>query len=121
MMRWAVMRGIRAGVPPRRWHTVLRRNAAGFSPRLRGMASRRTWCGRDARIGLNLLGAAMAALFARASIVFYLQSHRLISAVFFVEQAWFVVLSLIRRPARAVSDRAGSWLLAAAGTFGGCR
>jgi hypothetical protein len=70
MMRWAVMRGIRAGVPSPGWQTVLRRNAAGFSPRIRGMMSRHTWCGRDARIGLNLLGAAMAALFARSSIVF---------------------------------------------------
>jgi hypothetical protein len=119
MMRWAVMRGIRAGVPPRRWLPVLRRNAAGFSPRLRGMMSRHTWCGRHARMGLNLLRAAMAAMFARSSIVFYLQSHGLIGDVFFVEQAWFVVLFLIRWPPRAVSDRAGSWLLAAAGTFGG--
>jgi protein-S-isoprenylcysteine O-methyltransferase Ste14 len=52
-------------------------------------------------------------------MVFYLQSHRLIGAVFFLEQAWFVVLFLIRRPPRAVSGRPGAWLLAAAGTFGG--
>jgi hypothetical protein len=82
---------IRAGVPPPAWLTALCRNAAGLSSRLQGMTSRRTCCGRLARIGMNLLGAAFAALFARASIVFYLQSHRLIGAVFFLEQAWFVV------------------------------
>jgi protein-S-isoprenylcysteine O-methyltransferase Ste14 len=83
------------------------------------MTARHTWYGRLVRIGVNLLGAASAALFARASIVFYLQSHRLIGAVFFLEQAWFIVLFLIRRPPRVVTDRAGAWLLAAAGTFGG--
>jgi protein-S-isoprenylcysteine O-methyltransferase Ste14 len=119
MMRWAAMPKIRAGVPPPGWLTALRRPAAGLSPRLQGMTARQTWCGRLARIGVNLLGAASAALFARASIVFYLQSHRLIGAVFFLEQAWFVALFLIRRPPQVVSDRAGAWLLAAAGTFGG--
>lgn len=86
---------------------------------LRGMTARQTWCGRLTRIGVNLLGAASAGLFARASIVFYLQSHRLIGAVFFLEQAWFVALFLIRRPPRVVTERAGAWLLAAGGTFGG--
>ena len=118
-MHRAAMPGIRAGVPAPARLMALRRNAAGFSPRLRGMTARHTWCGRLARIGVNFLGAAGAALFARASIVFYLQSHRLIGAVFFLEQAWFVVLFLIWRPPRVVSDRAGVWLLAAAGTFGG--
>ena len=93
--------------------------AAGLSPRLPGITARQTRYGRLARIAVNLLGAASAALFARASIVFYLQSHRLIGAVFFLEQAWFVALFLIRRPPQAVSDRAGAWLLAAAGTFAG--
>lgn len=74
---------------------------------------------RSARIGVTLLGAASAAFFARASIVFYLESHRLIGAVFFAEQAWFAVATLIRRAPRTVSHSAGSWLLAAAGTFGG--
>jgi protein-S-isoprenylcysteine O-methyltransferase Ste14 len=83
------------------------------------MTARQTWSGRLARIGVNLLGAASAVLFARASIVFFLQSHRLIGAVFFLEQAWFVTLFLIRRPPRVVSDQAGAWLLAAGGTFGG--
>ena len=118
-MRWAAVPKIRAGVPPPGWLTVLRRPAAGLSPRLQGMTAHQTWPGRLARIGVNLLGAASAALFARASIEFYLQSHRLIGAVFFLEQAWFVTLFLIRRPPRVVSDRAAAWLLAAAGTFGG--
>ena len=68
---------------------------------------------------MNLLGAAGAALFARASLQYYLDTHRLLGAAFFVEQAWFVVAFLIRRPPRAVSRHLGSWLLAAAGTFGG--
>ncbi len=118
-MHWAAMPRIRAGVPPPGRLTALRHAAAGVSPRLQGMTARQTWCGRLVRIGVNLLGAASAALFARASIVFYLQSHRLIGAVFFLEQAWFVALFLIRRPPRVVSDHAGAWLLAAAGTFGG--
>ena len=93
--------------------------AAGLSPRLPGITARRTRYGRLARIAVNLLGAASAVLFARDSIVFYLQSHRLIGAVFFLEQAWFVTLFLIRRPPRAVTEHAGPWLLAAGGTFGG--
>ncbi len=117
-MRWALVPEIRARVPPPGWLTALRRNAVGLSSRLLGMTARQTWPGRLARIGVNLLGAASAALFARASIAFYLQSHRLIGAVFFLEQVWFVILFLVRRPPKVVSDRAGSWLLAAAGTFG---
>jgi len=93
--------------------------AAGLSPRLPGITARRTRYGRLARIAVNLLGAASAVLFARDSIAFYLQSHRLIGAVFFLEQAWFVTLFLIRRPPRVVTEHAGAWLLAAGGTFGG--
>ncbi|HVB41907.1 MAG TPA: methyltransferase [Streptosporangiaceae bacterium] len=68
---------------------------------------------------MNLAGAASAALFAHANILFYLQTHRLIGGAFFVEQAWFAVAFLIRRPPRTVSRHVGSWLLAAGGTFGG--
>jgi protein-S-isoprenylcysteine O-methyltransferase Ste14 len=118
-MRWAAMPRIRAGVSPPGWLTGLRQSMSGLTSGILGLTSRHTWYGRLVRIGVNLLGAAGAALFARASIVFYLQSHRLIGAVFFLEQAWFVVLFLIRRPPRVVSDSAGAWLLAAAGTFGG--
>ena len=68
---------------------------------------------------MNLLGAASAAWFARASIEYYLHTHRLIGAAFVVEQAWFVVAFLVRRPPRAVGRHLGYWLLAAGGTFGG--
>jgi protein-S-isoprenylcysteine O-methyltransferase Ste14 len=68
---------------------------------------------------VNLAGAASAALFARASLQFYLHTHRLIGVAFFAEQAWFVIAFLIRRPARSVATTGGPWLLAAAGTFGG--
>lgn len=75
--------------------------------------------GRVIRILVNLLGAASAALFARASFLYYVHTHRLIGGAFFLEQAWFVVAFLIRRPARIASERLGIWLLAAGGTFGG--
>jgi protein-S-isoprenylcysteine O-methyltransferase Ste14 len=71
------------------------------------------------RIGVNLTGAAGAALFAHASVLFYLHTHRLIGGLFVVEQAWFVVAFLIRRPERAVSRRLSSWLVAFGGTFAG--
>jgi protein-S-isoprenylcysteine O-methyltransferase Ste14 len=71
------------------------------------------------RIGVNLTGAAGAALFARASLLFYLHTHRLIGGLFLLEQAWFVVAFLIRRPDRAVSRRLTSWLVAFGGTFAG--
>ncbi len=74
---------------------------------------------RLVRIVVNLLGAAGAAFFARATLVYYLQSHRVIGAAFLVEQAWFVIAFLLRRPARSVSGHLGRWLLAAAGTFAG--
>jgi protein-S-isoprenylcysteine O-methyltransferase Ste14 len=71
------------------------------------------------RIGVNLTGAAGAAFFAQASLLFYLHTHRLIGGLFLVEQAWFVVAFLIRRPERAVSRRLTSWLVAFGGTFAG--
>jgi protein-S-isoprenylcysteine O-methyltransferase Ste14 len=71
------------------------------------------------RISANLIGAVGAAYFARASLQFYLHTHRLIGAAFLVEQMWIVVAYLVRRPARAVSRRLGDWLLAFGGTFGG--
>ena len=117
--RWAARPRIWAGRSAWVWLTALRQGMSSLRSGLLGMTARHTWYGRLVRIGVNLLGAASAALFARASIVFYLQSHRLIGAVFFLEQAWFIVLFLIRRPPRVVTDRAGAWLLAAAGTFGG--
>jgi protein-S-isoprenylcysteine O-methyltransferase Ste14 len=68
---------------------------------------------------VNLAGAAGAAWFAQAGIAYFLQTHRLIGGLFCIEQIWFVGAFLIRRPARVVSQNLASWLLAAAGTFGG--
>jgi len=74
---------------------------------------------RVVRISANVVGAVGAAYFAKATLQFYLQTHRLIGAAFFAEQMWVVVAYLIRRPARVVSRRLGDWLLAFGGTFGG--
>jgi protein-S-isoprenylcysteine O-methyltransferase Ste14 len=74
---------------------------------------------RLTRIAVNLAGAITAALFAQASVRFYLQTHRLIGGLFVIEQAWFAVAFLTRRPPRAVSRRPGTWLVAFGGTFGG--
>jgi protein-S-isoprenylcysteine O-methyltransferase Ste14 len=71
------------------------------------------------RVLMNVLGAAGAAYFAKATLQFYLHTHRLIGVAFFAEQMWVVVAYLIRRPARMVSRRLGDWLLAFGGTFGG--
>ena len=71
------------------------------------------------RISTNLIGAGGAALFAWATLQFYLQTHRPLGAAFFAEQMWVVVAYLIRRPARTVSRRLGDWLFAFGGTFGG--
>jgi protein-S-isoprenylcysteine O-methyltransferase Ste14 len=68
---------------------------------------------------VNLVGAAGAALFAQASLQFYLRTHSLIGGAFLVEQTWFVIAFLVRRPAAAVSRNPGSWLLAFGGTFAG--
>jgi len=70
------------------------------------------------RMSANLVGASGAALFAWATLQFYLQTHRPIGAAFFAEQMWVVVAYLIRRPACAVSRRLDDWLLAFGGTFG---
>jgi protein-S-isoprenylcysteine O-methyltransferase Ste14 len=74
---------------------------------------------RLVRIAVNLAGAVTAALFAQASVQFYLQTHRFIGGLFIIEQVWFAVAFLTRRAPQAVSWQAGSWLLAFGGTFGG--
>ena len=74
---------------------------------------------RVVRISINVIGAVGAAYFARATLQFYLQTHRLIGVAFLAEQTWVVVAYLIRRPATMVSRRSGDWFLAFAGTFGG--
>jgi protein-S-isoprenylcysteine O-methyltransferase Ste14 len=71
------------------------------------------------RIAANFIAAFGAALFARAGLHYYLSTHSLIGAGFFAEQMWIVVAYLVRRPARVLSQRAGDWLLAFGGTFGG--
>ena len=85
----------------------------------RPRTSRRPFEQRVLRVGLNVVGAIGAAYFARATLRFYLDTHRLIGAALFVEQMWVVCAYLIRRPARAVSRRTGDWVLAFCGTFGG--
>jgi len=77
------------------------------------------YLGRPVRIVVNLAGAAGAALFAQASLQFYLRTHSLIGGAFLVEQTWFVIAFLIRRPASAVSRNPAGWLLAFGGTFAG--
>lgn len=74
---------------------------------------------RLTRVVVNVTGAALAALFAQASLTFYLQTHSFVGGLFVIEQTWFVVAFLVRRPPRAVNHRIGNWLLAAGGTFGG--
>jgi protein-S-isoprenylcysteine O-methyltransferase Ste14 len=71
------------------------------------------------RVSANLVGACGAVLFARAGLQHYLDTHSLVGALFFAEELWIVVAFLVRRPARAVSQRLGDWLLAFGGTFGG--
>jgi protein-S-isoprenylcysteine O-methyltransferase Ste14 len=71
------------------------------------------------RVCANLIGAIGAGYFAWATLQFYRQTHRFIGAAFLVEQLWVVIAYLIRRPARAVSQRLGDWLFAFGGTFGG--
>ena len=75
--------------------------------------------GRPVRIVVNLAGAAGAALFAQASLQFYLRTHSLIGGAFLIEQTWFVIAFLVRQPPSAVSRNPGSWLLAFGGTFAG--
>jgi protein-S-isoprenylcysteine O-methyltransferase Ste14 len=93
----------------------------GDSPADRGLV-------RVTRVVVNLSGAVCAAYFARASLAYYLATHRLIGGLFFIEQAWFVLAFAVRRPPRrpaaieagsGLSTRLAPWLLAAGGTFGG--
>jgi protein-S-isoprenylcysteine O-methyltransferase Ste14 len=97
--------------------SALRRRAAALVPD--SALRHRAALDRGVRVLVNLLGAASAAWFARASFVYYTHTHRLIGGLFLIEQAWFLAIFLLRRPARSVSLHLGSWLLAAGGTFGG--
>jgi protein-S-isoprenylcysteine O-methyltransferase Ste14 len=67
----------------------------------------------------NLVGAGSAAVFSYSFLHFYVQTHRLIGIVFFVQQTLVALAYLIRRPARLVSRRWDDWLLAFGGTFAG--
>jgi hypothetical protein len=71
------------------------------------------------RIAVNLAGAVSAAFFARATLQFYWRTHSLIGGAFLVEQTWFVIAYLVRRPARGFSRSPASWLFATGGTFAG--
>jgi protein-S-isoprenylcysteine O-methyltransferase Ste14 len=96
--------------------------ATGRGTELSGHPLKRAWPARATpavRVAMNVAGAAGAAFFARASLEFYLSTHRLIGVAFFAEEMWFVAAFLVRRPARLVSRRLGDWLLAFGGTFGG--
>jgi protein-S-isoprenylcysteine O-methyltransferase Ste14 len=74
---------------------------------------------RIVRLGANVIGATGAIYFARAGYVHYRATHSLVGGAFLAEQLWIVVAFLVRRPAAVVSQRAGDWLLAFGGTFGG--
>jgi protein-S-isoprenylcysteine O-methyltransferase Ste14 len=67
----------------------------------------------------NLLGAAVVLLFAWVSVRFFLHTHRLIGAVFFVQQLWVAAAFLTRRLPRTVSHRPLDWVVAFGGSFGG--
>lgn len=71
------------------------------------------------RFLVNMTGAAFAVLFAQASVKFFLRTHSLVGGLFVIEQVWFAVAFLTRRPPRAVGHRIENWLLAGGGTFGG--
>jgi protein-S-isoprenylcysteine O-methyltransferase Ste14 len=87
--------------------------------RLTMMEGRPEGTARLMRGAANVIGAVGAAYFARASLLFYLRTHRLIGAAFLAEQLWIVLAYLVRRPARAVTRSPVDWLLAFGGTFGG--
>ncbi len=71
------------------------------------------------RVCINLVGAGGAAVFAYSFLHFFIESHRPIGIVFFIQQTLVAVAYLIRRPARSVTRRLDDWLLAFAGTFVG--
>jgi hypothetical protein len=79
------------------------------------LATEQAWMRRGVQVMVNLAGAASAAWFARATLTYYVHTHRLVGALVFVEQVWFVVAFLLRHPARAVDKSLRSWLAAAGG------
>jgi hypothetical protein len=103
-MRWA---GIGPGLPGPGLLAELRQHLSGPHLSCGAMAAHIAMRARAVRIGVNVLGAASAALFARASILLHLHSDRLLGVVFFVEHARFAVAFRIRRPAWVVSNGIG--------------
>jgi protein-S-isoprenylcysteine O-methyltransferase Ste14 len=67
----------------------------------------------------NLVGAAGAAFFVRATLRAVVATHRPIGVALLAQELWVVAAYLVRRPARAVTARPLDWALAFAGTFGG--
>jgi protein-S-isoprenylcysteine O-methyltransferase Ste14 len=70
-------------------------------------------------VGVDLVGAVVVLLFARATVRYYLDTHRLIGAVFIVQQVAVAVAFLVRRRASSVSGRPLDWATALGGSFGG--
>lgn len=77
------------------------------------------WLVRFVRVATNVVGALGAGIFARTGLQHYLDTHSLIGGTFLAEQLWIVAAYLVRRRAGVVTVRAGDWLLAFGGTFGG--
>ncbi len=74
---------------------------------------------RLARLGVNVLGAVVVLLFARATIRSYLNTHRVIGAVFIVQQVFVAAAFVARRFPNSVSRRPLDWAAALGGSFGG--
>jgi protein-S-isoprenylcysteine O-methyltransferase Ste14 len=72
---------------------------------------------RLTRAVANLVGAGGAAYFAAVTLQGYLETGRLLGVALFVEQLVVVAVYLVRRPARALTERLGDWCLAFGGTF----
>jgi protein-S-isoprenylcysteine O-methyltransferase Ste14 len=70
-------------------------------------------------VGVDLVGAVVVLLFGRATVRYYLETHRLIGAVFIVQQVAVAVAFLVRRRASSVSGRPLDWAIALGGSFGG--
>jgi protein-S-isoprenylcysteine O-methyltransferase Ste14 len=72
-----------------------------------------------ARLATDVIGAVVVLAFARATIRSYEQTHRLIGAVFIVQQVCVAVAFLVRSAPRSVSHRPWDWLTTLGGSFGG--
>ena len=68
---------------------------------------------------VDVAGVAVVSLAARQALLSYLNGHRPIGVVFFVQQVWVAMAFLWRRPASIVSRRPMEWIATYGGTFGG--